>query len=96
MPNLASLGGFLPLIAMLIVFYLFLIIPENKRKKKYNEMINNLRVNDEIVTRGGIIGKIVNIQDDFVIVESGPDKGRFKLSKQGISNLVTKTEETEK
>lgn len=96
MPNLASLGGFLPLIGMLIVFYLFLIIPENKRKKKYNEMINNLRVNDEIVTRGGIIGKIVNIQDDFVIVESGPDKGRFKLSKQGISNLVTKTEETEK
>lgn len=96
MPNLASLGGFLPLIAMLIVFYLFLIIPENKRKKKYNEMINNLRVNDEIITRGGIIGKIVNIQDDFVIVESGPDKGRFKLSKQGISNLVTKTEETEK
>ncbi|SHI64964.1 preprotein translocase subunit YajC [Clostridium amylolyticum] len=96
MPNLASLGGFLPLIGMLIVFYLFLIIPENKRKKKYNEMINNLRVNDEIITRGGIIGKIVNIQDDFVIVESGPDKGRFKLSKQGISNLVTKTEETEK
>ncbi len=96
MPNLASLGGFLPLIGMLIVFYLFLIIPENKRKKKYNEMINNLRVNDEIITRGGIIGKIVNIQDDFVIVESGPDKGRFKLSKQGVSNLVTKTEETEK
>lgn len=96
MPNLGSLGGFLPLIGMLVVFYLFLIIPENKRKKKYNEMIKNLAVNDEIVTRGGIIGKIVNIKDDFVIVESGPDKGRFKLSKQGISNLVAKTEETEK
>lgn len=96
MPNLAALGGFLPLIAMLVVFYLFLIIPENKRKKRYNEMLNNLKVNDEVLTRGGIMGKIVNIQDDFVIVESGPDRSRFKLSKQGISNLITKTEEAEK
>ncbi len=96
MPNLAALGGFLPLIGMLVVFYLFLIIPENKRKKRYNEMINNLKVNDEVLTRGGIMGKIINIQDDFVIVESGPDRSRLKVSKQGISNLLTKTEETEK
>ncbi|WP_040211485.1 preprotein translocase subunit YajC [Clostridium polynesiense] len=90
-----ALGGFLPLIAMLVVFYLFLIIPENKRKKKYNQMINDLKVNDEIISRGGIMGKIVNIQDSFIILESGPDRSRIKLSKQGIANVIEK-EETEK
>ena len=85
--------SWLPIIAMLVVFYLVLIIPERKRKKKYDEMINGLKINDEIVTRGGIMGRLINIQEDYVIVESGPDKSRFKLTKQGISNVVVKTEE---
>ena len=88
-----ALLSWLPIIAMLVVFYLVLIIPERKRKKKYDEMLNGLKINDEIVTRGGIMGRLINIQDDYVIVESGPDKSRFKLTKQGISNVVVKTEE---
>ena len=82
-----------PIILMLVVFYLVLIIPEKKRKKKYDDMINGLKINDEIVTRGGILGRLINIQEDYVIVESGPDKARFKLTKQGISNVIAKTEE---
>ena len=69
-----------PIILMLVVFYLVLIIPEKKRKKKYDDMINGLKINDDIVTRGGIMGRLVNIQEDYVIVESGPDKARFKLT----------------
>ena len=88
-----ALLSWLPIIGMLVVFYLVLIIPERKRKKKYDEMLNGLKINDEIVTRGGIMGRLINIQEDYVIVESGPDKSRFKLTKQGISNVVVKTEE---
>ncbi len=84
---------YLPIILMLVVFYLFLIVPENKRKKKYNNMLNELKINDEVVTRGGIVGRLVNIQEDYVIVESGPDRARFKLTKQGIANIIEKEAE---
>ena len=82
------------LVAMLGLFYLMIFIPENRRKKKYAAMLNNLKVNDEIMTRGGMIGKVVNIQDTYLIVQSGPDKARFKLDKNGIASvLTTATEE---
>jgi preprotein translocase subunit YajC len=83
-----TLIGLLPLIAMLGLFYLIVFIPENRRKKKYNTMLNALSVNDEIITKGGILGKIVNLQDDFVIIQTGPDRARIKLSKNGISSVL--------
>jgi preprotein translocase subunit YajC len=89
------IGGFLPLILMLGLFYLIIFIPENRRKKKYSTMINALKVNDEVHTRGGIIGKIVNLQDDFVIIQTGPDRARLKLSKNAIANVVNSTDTQE-
>ncbi|MBU3111351.1 preprotein translocase subunit YajC [Clostridium lacusfryxellense] len=84
-----SIGTLLPLILMLAVFYLVIFIPENKRKKKYAALLNNLKVNDEVMTKGGIIGKIINIQDDYIILESGPDRTRIKLSKSGIGTVIS-------
>jgi preprotein translocase subunit YajC len=85
---MGQLGSLLPLILMLAVFYLVIFIPENKRKKKYAALLNNLKVNDEIMTKGGIMGKIINIQDDYIILESGPDRARIKLAKSGIGTVV--------
>ncbi len=85
MEQLASL---LPFIAMIAVFYLVLFLPERKRKKKYQAMVDSLKVGDEILTRGGIVGKISNLQEDFVIVQSGPDNARFKLQKNGVASVV--------
>ena len=90
---MTQLVTFLPFVLVLVIFYAILIIPENKRKKKYNAMLSALEVNDDVVTRGGIIGKVVNIQDDYVIVQSGPDKARIKITKNGISNVLTEKEE---
>lgn len=80
-------------IIMIALFYIFIFVPENRRKKKYGSMLNNLKVNDEITSRGGIIGKIVNIQDKFIILETGPDRVRIKLDKNGISNVVNTKEQ---
>jgi len=85
---LGQLGSILPLILMLAVFYLVIFIPENKRKKKYAALLNNLKVNDEILTKGGMMGKIINIQDEYIIMESGPDRTKIKLSKSGIGTVV--------
>jgi preprotein translocase subunit YajC len=85
---MGQLGSLLPLILMLGVFYLVIFIPENKRKKKYAALLNNLKVNDEVMTKGGIMGKIINIQDEYIILESGPDRARIKLAKSGISTVI--------
>ncbi len=68
---------------------LMIIFPERKRKKKFAEMMNTLKVNDDVVTSGGIVGKVTNIQDDFVVIQSGPDKARIKILKRAISNITT-------
>lgn len=85
---MGQLGSLLPLILMLAVFYLVIFIPENKRKKKYAALLNNLKVNDEVMTKGGIMGKIINIQDEYIILESGPDRARIKLAKSGIGTVL--------
>lgn len=78
----------LPFILMFGVFYFLLILPEKKRKKKYDSMIEELKVNDKIITRGGIIGKIIKIKDDSVIIETTQDRTKIEFSKQGISSKV--------
>lgn len=79
------LANVLPFIAIVVVFYFLMIVPEKKRKKKYDAMISELKVNDEIATRGGIIGKIYHIDDKFVTIETSSAKTRIKLDKSGIA-----------
>lgn len=83
----------IPFIVMIALFYIFIFVPENKRKKNYASMLNGLKVDDEIMTKGGIIGKLVNIQDRFIILETGPDKMRIKLDKNGISHVINSVNE---
>jgi len=85
---MGQIGTLIPLVLMLAVFYLVIFIPENKRKKKYAALLNNLKVNDEVMTKGGMMGKIINIQDEYIILESGPDRTRIKLSKSGIGTVI--------
>lgn len=87
---------FLPFLFMIGLFYLFIFLPESKRKKKYSNLLNSLKVNDEIMTRGGIIGKLINIQDKYVILETGPDRARIKLDKNGISHVLNTPSEENK
>jgi preprotein translocase subunit YajC len=92
--NMEQYLGYLPIIGMLVVFYLVIFIPESRRKKKYTTMLNELKVNDEVVTKGGIVGKIVNLQDDYIIIQTGPDRARIKVTKNGISHVINNTTET--
>lgn len=83
-------------VVILGIFYLALWVPESRRKKKFKQMMESIKVNDEVVTRGGVLGKIVNIQDDFIIVQSGPDKARLKMQKSAVANVLTKRAEEAK
>lgn len=92
-----SLAGLLvPFILMLVFFYIMVYIPENKRKKKYKSMLDNLKVNDEIITKGGILGKVISIQDTSIVLETGPSRVRIKLDKNGILSVLNDPTVSEK
>ncbi|WP_394898997.1 preprotein translocase subunit YajC [Clostridium paraputrificum] len=79
-----------PMLIVFVVFYLVLLLPEKKRKKQYMQMLDNLQVNDEIMTRGGIIGKIISLDGENMVLESGPDRARLKMTKNAIANKIYK------
>ena len=59
------------MVLMLVLFYVMIMLPEKKRKKKFNEMIAAMEKGDEIITIGGIEGKIVQLKDTIVVIETG-------------------------
>lgn len=81
----AILVNVLPFVVVLAVFYFLMIVPEKKRKKQYQAMIDGLRVHDEIVTRGGIVGKITHIDEKYVTIETSSAKTKIKFDKSGIA-----------
>ena len=84
------LATILPLVAMFAIMYFLLILPEKKRTKKYNTMLSELKVNDQVLTRGGIVGKIITIEDDQMVIQSGPDRVRFRITKNAIAQKLNK------
>ena len=89
----AILSLVVPFALMFALMYFLLILPEKKRTKKYNEMVSALEKNDEIVTRGGIMGKIIIVEDDYVIIETSAERTKLKITKNGIASKINKTEE---
>ena len=81
----AGLGIFLPLILMLAMLYFLMIRPESKRKKQAEEMRNSLKKGDQITTIGGIVGKIVQVTDENIVIETSDDRVRMELTKWAVS-----------
>ena len=71
--------------AMFAIFYFLIIRPENKKKKKTEDMRNTMTLGDGITTIGGITGKIVQITEDTVTFETGEDRVRIQVKKWAIS-----------
>jgi preprotein translocase subunit YajC len=76
----------LPFLGVFVIYYFILVIPDKKRKKKYHGMLSELKVHDEVVTRGGIIGKIAHIDDKTVTLETSAAKTKIKFDKTAISS----------
>jgi len=79
----------LPLVAMIAIFYFLMIRPENKRKKEAEQMRSSVKVGDNITTIGGIVGKVVNVKDDKIVIETSADQVRMELTKWAISTNET-------
>ena len=83
---LANYSGFLIIIIFFLVMYFFIVRPQKKKEKETNEMRNALEVGDEVITIGGIVGRVVNVKDDTVIIETGGDKNKLTFLKSAISS----------
>ena len=85
--NVQQLSSLVIPIILLIILYYLLIRPQQKREKSIKEMRNSLKVGDNIVTIGGMVGKIVKIFEDEVTIEIGSDKTKITLEKWGIARV---------
>lgn len=85
-------------LGMLALMYFLMIRPENKRKKQAEEMRNSLKKGDQITTIGGIVGKIVNVGEETLVIETSDDRVRIELTKWAVSvnNTQQKAIEAEK
>lgn len=91
-PTGGGMTTIIMLIAMIAIFYFLMIRPENKRKKEAEEMRSSMKVGDEIVTIGGINGKVVQIKDDKFVIETGADQVRIEFAKWALSSNTTATQ----
>ena len=89
----AAGGGFtsfmLPMILMVVIFYFLLIRPQQQKAKEHKALLANLKKGDRIITNGGIIGTIVNIDDQIVNVEVA-DKVRIEMGRPYIAGFAPK------
>ena len=88
----SMLATFIPLILMIVVFYFLLIRPQKTRDKEVQKMRENIEIADEIVTIGGIIGRIVSIKDDTIVIETAGDRSKIRLARWSIQQNITATE----
>ncbi len=79
--------AFLPLIIIFAIFYFLLIRPQQKRAKEHQNFLANLKKGDEVVTNGGLIGRIVSLTDDVVTLEIA-EKVRVKVLRNQIAGSV--------
>ena len=83
-------GGFvlwLPLIFIFAIFYFLLIMPQQKRQKKWQQMVNELKAGDYVTTSGGIQGNIFKVGDDYVQLRVPPDNLRIQVSKAAVMSV---------
>lgn len=83
-----QLLSFLPLILIFVVFYFLLIRPQQKKAKQHQEMLGKLKKNDEVMTSGGIYGKVVTLADNVVTLEVAPNV-RIRVNRPQISAVIT-------
>ena len=91
---LTMIANFAPIVILIVLFYFLLIRPQRKRDKAEREMRNSIEVGDEISTIGGLIGRVVNIKDDVLIIESSNDRTKLKIYRWAIRGKEAPATET--
>lgn len=79
----------MPLVLLIVIMYFLLIRPQKKREKAVTAMRNSVKVGDEVITIGGLCGKIVKTKDETLTIQVGADKTKFDIMRWAVSKVVT-------
>ena len=88
----AALSSFLPLILIFLIMYFLLIRPQQKKLKDHKAMVEALRRGDQVLTAGGIIGKVTKVGDDAALEVEIADGVKVKVARHTITQVMNKTE----
>ncbi|CAN5645631.1 MAG: preprotein translocase subunit YajC [Pyrinomonadaceae bacterium] len=84
--GLGALGGLLPMLLIIAVFYMLLIRPQQKRQRQLQETISQLKAGDRIVTTGGVIGTITTVRDTSFLIRSA-DKSILEIARSAVAGI---------
>src|SRR5882762_4735943 len=84
--GLGALGGLVPMILIIGVFYILLIRPQQQRQRKLQETVSQLKAGDRIVTTGGIIGTITSVKDTSFLIRSA-DKSILEVARSAVAGI---------
>lgn len=83
------LASILPLVFIVVIFWLLIIRPQMKRNKQHRELVSNLEIGDEIVSAGGLLGKVTDVGDNFIQVKLADDVV-VKMQKSSVGQVLPK------
>ena len=84
------------MLVMVVLMYFTMIRPQKKRQKEEQEMRSSLEIGDEIITIGGIVGKVVTIREEDLIIETGADRNKMRIQRWAVNTNKTKAEQHQK
>lgn len=85
----------LPLVATFAIFYLLLILPQQKRQKKWQKMLGELKNGDRVVTSGGIRGTVIALREDHIHLRVPPDNLRLEVARSAVVTVTPAEGEAE-
>ena len=85
----AGIGQFIPLILIFVIFYFFLIRPQQKKVKEHKAMVEALKRGDKVITSGGIVCTLVKLSDSYVIARTGNNQ-EIVIQRQQINSVLPK------
>ncbi len=92
---LAMLLQLSPFLLIIVLMYFIMIRPQKKKQQEEQKMRNGVRVGDELTTIGGICGRVVNVKDDTLIIETGADRNKMTIKKWAIQTVDTVHEDND-
>lgn len=88
----SAFASFIPLILIFAIMYFLLIRPQQKKMKEHKAMVEALRRGDQVLTSGGIVGKVTKVQEDGLVEVEIAENVKVKVMKHTISQVMNKTE----
>lgn len=79
----------LSIVLIFVVMYFIMIRPQKKKEKEIQKMRSNVQVGDEVITIGGIVGRVVSMKDDTVVMETGTDRSKIRILRSSIQTNNT-------